>query len=52
MAEHGHQPQGGMNISEHQRTYKGFLTLTKWSIIGLAILGLLLAFFRTHNGLP
>ncbi len=37
----------GNDYAEHERTYEGFLTLTKWSVISLAILLLLMAYFLT-----
>lgn len=40
--------KGSMDITQHMRTWKGFLTLIKWSLIGiLAIMGLM-AIFRVH----
>ena len=44
------QAQGGMDISEHVRTWLAFWAATKWSVIGLAVLGLLLLLFRTNDG--
>ena len=41
--------QGSMDISDHIKTWNGFLSLVKWVIIGNVILLALLAFFRTHG---
>lgn len=41
--------KGTMDISEHVKTWKGFLTLIKWMIIGNVILLIFLAIFRTHG---
>jgi hypothetical protein len=38
-----------MDISEHMRTWNGFLSLVKWIIIGTIILMIFLAIFRTHG---
>jgi hypothetical protein len=46
--EHG-SDTGSMDISEHLRTWNGFLSLVKWMVIGSAALLLLLAIFRTHG---
>ena len=40
---------GSMDISQHKKFYLGFLTLTKWAIIGIALVMIFLAFFRTHQ---
>ena len=49
-ADHGQDTdQGTMDISDHVKTWNGFLSLVKWVIIGNAILFILLAIFRTHN---
>ena len=41
---------GGMDISEHMRTWLAFWNATKWSCVGLALLALLLLIFRTNDG--
>jgi hypothetical protein len=46
--EHG-SDSGSMDISEHLRTWNGFLTLMKWLVIGSAALLIFLAIFRTHG---
>jgi len=40
---------GSMDISQHQRAYSGFLTLTKYSLVGIFLIMALLAIFRTHG---
>ena len=55
MAEHNlpedtHATGGTMDISEHRRTWLAFWNATKWSCVGLAILGLILLIFRTNDG--
>jgi hypothetical protein len=44
------EPRGTMDISDNVRTWLGFWAATKWSAIALAVLGLLLLFFRTNDG--
>jgi hypothetical protein len=39
-----------MDLSEHRRTWLAFWAATKWSVVGLAVLGLLLLLFRTNDG--
>jgi hypothetical protein len=50
MAAHGndHSNTSGMDISQHKKTYHGFLVGSKWSLF--LILGIMafLAIFRTH----
>jgi hypothetical protein len=41
-----YQP-GSMDISQHKKTYAGFLTFTKWSFAGIMLIMILLAMFRT-----
>jgi hypothetical protein len=48
MAEHGAAEIGtatGTDYSDHRRTYESFLSLTKYSAIGLIILLILMAIF-------
>jgi hypothetical protein len=42
--EHKH---GEMDITEHEKTFAGFMTLTKWVTISIIVILLLLAIFRT-----
>ena len=37
------------DMKEHLRTWRGFLSFMKWQLIGMVILLILLAIFRTHN---
>ena len=39
-----------MDLGEHMKTWLAFWAATKWSVIGLAVLGLLLLLFRTNDG--
>ncbi len=39
-----------MDMSEHLRTWKMFVSMIKWNMVGAAILMLLLLVFRAHNG--
>ncbi|HEX3810751.1 MAG TPA: aa3-type cytochrome c oxidase subunit IV [Rhizomicrobium sp.] len=43
------QDGGSMDIRDHLKTWHGFLSFLKWQIIGIVILMILLAMFRTHN---
>ena len=49
MAHESDYKPGSMDISAHQRAYAGFLSFTKWSLIGILIIMVLLAVFRTHS---
>ena len=40
---------GSMDMSQHRRAYAGFLTFTKYSLVGIFIIMALLAIFRTHG---
>jgi hypothetical protein len=42
MADHKH---GEMDISDHERTFEGFITWTKWSIIVILAILVLMAVF-------
>ena len=48
MAHDSDYKPGSMDISQHQRAYAGFLTFTKWSLIGILLIMVFLAIFRTH----
>ena len=37
----------GNDYPEHERTYEGFIAMTKWGIISLVVLLLLMAYFLT-----
>jgi hypothetical protein len=45
-APHAHQ-KGKMDLSEHNATYALFWALTKWGIILVALLLILMAYFLT-----
>ena len=34
-----------MDYAEHERTYRGFIFFTKWGVVGVAAVLILLAFF-------
>lgn len=44
-----HSDEGTMDISDHVKTWNGFLTLIKWMVIGNVALLVFLAIFRTHG---
>jgi hypothetical protein len=55
MAENMHHtsedaPTGGMDISQHVKTWLAFWSATKWSVLTILVVVVLLAIFRTHNG--
>jgi len=41
--------QGTMDISDHVKTWNGFMSLVKWVVIGNVLLLVFLALFRTHG---
>ena len=48
MAEHGAFEVGtasGDNYEDHQRTYRAFLRLIKWSIVGITLVLIFLAWY-------
>ena len=48
-AQSAHGPETGtMDITEHQKTWSGFLTLVKWIAFGCILVMIFLAIFRTH----
>ncbi|MEX0853250.1 MAG: aa3-type cytochrome c oxidase subunit IV [Bauldia sp.] len=50
MAEHGAAQIGtaaGTEYAEHERTYRGFLRLVKYSIAGIVVILVLMATFLT-----
>ena len=52
MAAHGdsdYQP-GSMDISAHVKGWHGFTSFVKWSMIGIGLIMVFLAVFRTHGG--
>lgn len=46
-AEHG-SSTGTTDIAKHQRTWKGFLTVIKWSLIAILLIMAFMAIFRVH----
>lgn len=38
---------GSMDITEQEKTFAGFMTITKWSVIAIIVLLIILAIFRT-----
>lgn len=48
MSDPEYQP-GSMDISQHRRSYAGFLAFTKYSLVGIFLIMVLLAIFRTHG---
>ena len=40
---------GTMDIKDHIKTWKGFVSLVKWMVIGCIALAIFLAIFRTHG---
>ena len=42
-----HDTMSKMDYAEHERTYAGFVTLTKWSIAVMVVLLAGMAFFLT-----
>ena len=50
MASHGtteYSTAEGNDYAEHERTYEAFLTMSKWGIICIVILLILMAYFLT-----
>ncbi len=47
--EQDYQP-GSMDISQHKKSYLGFLAFTKYSLVGILLIMVFLAVFRTHSG--
>ncbi|UWQ17971.1 aa3-type cytochrome c oxidase subunit IV [Jannaschia sp. M317] len=41
-----HKP-GSMDITEQEKTFEGFVTFTKWTVIAILALLVFLAIFRT-----
>lgn len=41
--------EGTMDISDHVKTWNGFIQLVKWVIVGNVVLLAFLAIFRTHG---
>jgi len=41
-----HKP-GSMDTTEQEKTFAGFMTVTKWTVISIIVILVLLAIFRT-----
>jgi hypothetical protein len=44
-----HYEQGHMDISQHKKTWAGFVKFIEWSMGGIALLMVFMLIFRTHN---
>ena len=44
-----HQGGGTMDLKDHLKTWHGFVAFVKWQSIGIAIIMILLAIFRTNH---
>jgi hypothetical protein len=40
---------GTMDLKEHLRTWHGFLAFVKWQVIGILLIMIFLAIFRTNT---
>jgi hypothetical protein len=50
MATHDdHYTPGSMDISQHQRSWAGFVTFVKYSVGFILLVMIFLAIFRTHG---
>jgi len=51
MAAHGDLPdeRGEMDITEHVNSWEAFTSFARWSILGIIVLMIFLAIFRTHG---
>jgi hypothetical protein len=47
MAKESEYHLGSMDISDHKKTYTGFLTVARWSFAASILLMIFLAIFRT-----
>ncbi len=47
--QHHAEESGHTDMSEHIRTWHGFLSFMKWQVIAAVILLIFLAIFRTHG---
>jgi hypothetical protein len=48
LAQHGGQTST-MDLKDHLKTWHGFVAFVKWQSIGIAIIMILLAIFRTNH---
>ncbi len=49
MANETDYKPGTMDISQHRKSYAGFISFTKWSFAGIMLLMIFLAIFRTNG---
>ena len=51
MAASGNQPhyESSADFHEHVRTWKGFVSFIKYSMVGIGLIMIFLAIFRTHG---
>jgi len=47
-SSHGDYQPGSMDISQHKKSYAGFLTGVKWTSVLILAIMVFLAIFRTH----
>jgi len=47
--DNDYQP-GSMDITQHKKSYQGFLTASKWTFGFILLIMIFLAVFRTHSG--
>ena len=47
-SEHSDYQHGQMDISNHLKGWHGFTVFVKWSLIGILLIMVFLAVFRTH----
>jgi hypothetical protein len=47
-SDHQDYQPGQMDISEHLKGWQGFTSFVKWSLIGILLIMVFLAVFRTH----
>ncbi|HEY4264958.1 MAG TPA: aa3-type cytochrome c oxidase subunit IV [Micropepsaceae bacterium] len=45
-----HSAGGTMDITDHVKMWNAFWNTSKWGVVGVIILAILLFTFRTHNG--
>jgi hypothetical protein len=46
----GHSDSSGsMDITQHRKTWEGFVRFIVWSLSGIGVAMILLAIFRTHQ---
>ncbi len=49
MVDEHENPPAAMDMGEHLRTWRQFLSLVKWTLIAAAVLMILLLMFRAHG---